>query len=109
LLAVGGAARCDHHSGSDGCGAHFQLRDLDNRLEISQRTLASRQATLELMHAIQPGIVPSSTRQAEIERRRRWRPCRRSSAVSAVENALAVLLGGPPGPIPRGAPLSDGI
>jgi multidrug efflux system outer membrane protein len=88
---------------------YFQLRDLDNRLEIAQRTLKSRQESLELIRTrFRGGIVSElDVRQAEIEE---------ATAAAAVpgferrivqvENALAVLLGRPPGDMPRGTPLA---
>jgi multidrug efflux system outer membrane protein len=87
---------------------YFSLRDLDNRLAIAERTLTGRQAsTLLITTRFQGGVVSRlDVHQAEIEE---------ATAAAAVpqfrreivrlETALAVLLGQPPGPIPRGAPL----
>jgi multidrug efflux system outer membrane protein len=87
---------------------YFQLRDLDNRLGIAQRTLASRRDSLELIRTrFRGGIVSElDVRQAEIEEATAAAavPAFERSVV-AVENALSVLLGRPPGAIPRGAPL----
>ena len=88
---------------------YFQLRDLDNRLAISQRTLASRRDTLALIRTRFAGGIVSEldVRQAEIEE------ATAAAAVPAfereivaVESALSVLLGNLPGEIPRGMPLS---
>lgn len=90
---------------------YFQLRDLDRRLEISERTLASRRDSLDLIRTrFNGGIVSElDVRQAEIEE------ATAAAAVPAfernivaVENALSVLLGRPPGPIARGQPLDAG-
>jgi multidrug efflux system outer membrane protein len=87
---------------------YFQLRDLDNRLAISERTLASRRDSLDLIRTrFRGGIVSElDVRQAEIEEATAAAavPIFERSIV-AVENALSVLLGRPPGTIPRGAPL----
>lgn len=87
---------------------YFQLRDLDSRLEISERTLASRRDSLELIRTrFRGGIVSElDVRQAEIEEATAAAavPVFERSIV-AVENALSVLLGRPPGPIARGEPL----
>lgn len=88
---------------------YFQLRDLDHRLEIARRTLKSRQESLDLIRTrFRGGIISElDVRQAEIEE------ATAAAAVPAfersivqVENALAVLLGRPPGEIPRGAMLA---
>jgi multidrug efflux system outer membrane protein len=87
---------------------YFQLRDLDNRLDISQRTLQSRSDSLALIRTrFKGGIVSElDVRQAEIEE------ATAAAAVPAfernivaVENALSVLLARAPGRIARGAPL----
>jgi multidrug efflux system outer membrane protein len=87
---------------------YFQLRDLDSRLEISIRTLASRRDSLALIRTRFGGGIVSEldVRQAEIEE------ATAAAAVPAfernivaVENALSVLLGRAPGAIPRGATL----
>jgi multidrug efflux system outer membrane protein len=87
---------------------YFALRDLDAQLAIAQRTLEGRRASTELITTrFRGGIVSQlDVHQAEIE-----------EAVAAavvpafereivrVESALGVLLGRPPGEIPRGATL----
>jgi len=87
---------------------YFQLRDLDNRLDIARRTLASRQESLGIIQTRFAGGIVSEldVRQAEIEEATAAAavPAFERSIVT-VENALSVLLGRPPGPIARGAPL----
>lgn len=88
---------------------YFQLRELDLELEISRRTLASRQKSLELTKTLQERGINSmlDVRQAEqlvytasaqipdLERR-----------IEQQENALRGLLGDYPGPVPRGLELT---
>ena len=87
---------------------YFTLIDLDERLAISRRTLDSRHAATELIRSrFKGGIVGElDVHQAEIEEA--------SAAVAvpsfereivSVETALAILLGRPPGDMPRGRPL----
>ena len=89
---------------------YFILRDLDARLEISERTLVSRRGSTKLIRQRFEGGVVSQldVHQAEIEE---------ASAAAAVplferqivqaENALSVLLGRSPGPIRRGLTLKE--
>ena len=93
---------------SDVATAYFQLRELDLELEISQRTLASRQDSLRLVKLRQQGAVASmmDVRQAEVllytaaaavpdvERR-----------IEQTENQISILLGRNPDAVPRGRPL----
>jgi len=90
--------------------AYFLLRDLDARLEISQRTLDGRRDSTELIiNRFEGGITSElDVRQAEIEEA--------TAAVAVpnferqriqVQNALSVLLGRNPGPIRRGLPLVE--
>jgi len=95
---------------SDVATAYFQLRELDLELEISKRTLASRQESLRLVEVRAQGGVTSmlDVRQSEqlvyqaaaaipdLERR-----------IEQQENFISVLLGQNPGPIPRGKALVD--
>jgi outer membrane protein, multidrug efflux system len=92
--------------------AYFDLRSLDQSLEISKRTLASRQQSLELVQARMEGGVAAmiDVRQAESlvytaataipEAERR---------IERTENALNVLLGRPPGAVKRGRPLTQQV
>lgn len=95
---------------SDVATAYLQLRELDLDLEISQRTLASRQETLKLaLRRYQQGLISElDVRQFESEVA--------NSAVAIAdfqrqiaqqENALSVLVGHAPAPIARGQSLTD--
>jgi multidrug efflux system outer membrane protein len=89
---------------------YFQLRTLDLELEISKRTLASRQESLKLTQTLESGGSTSllDVRQAEelvstaaatipdLERQ-----------IAQEENALQTLLGQNPGPIARGLPIDQ--
>jgi multidrug efflux system outer membrane protein len=95
---------------SDVATAYFQLRSLDLQLDISRRTLASRQDSLQLTQTLANGGATSllDVRQAEqlvdtaaetipdLERR-----------IEQQENFLSTLLGNNPGPITRGMKLTD--
>jgi outer membrane protein, multidrug efflux system len=95
---------------SDVAAAYFQLRELDLQLEISRRTLASRENSLQLTQVLARGGGTSmlDVRQAEqlvftaaetvpdLERR-----------IEQEENFISTLLGNNPGPIVRGAKLTD--
>ncbi len=95
---------------SDVATGYLQLRELDLDLEISQRTLASRQQTLNLaLRRYQQGLISElDVRQFESEVD--------NSAVSIAdfqrriaqqENALSVLVGHTPAPVARGLSLTD--
>jgi multidrug efflux system outer membrane protein len=95
---------------SDVATAYFQLRSLDLQLEISRRTLASRQDSLQLTQTLANGGATSmlDVRQAEqlvstaaetipdLERQ-----------IEQQENFLSTLLGNNPGPIARGMKLTE--
>src|SRR6202162_5146509 len=95
---------------SDVATAYFELRALDLQLEISKRTLASRQDSLQLTQTLANGGATSmlDVRQAEqlvdtaaetipdLERR-----------IEQQENFLSTLLGNTPGPIARGTKLTE--
>jgi len=88
--------------------AYVDLRALDKQLEIIQRTADSRKSTLELFQLrFQDGIISEvDVSQAESEYQdalARLPDIER--AIGQTENALSVLLGRNPGPIPRGLPL----
>jgi len=90
--------------------AYFQLRSLDLQLEISRRTLRSRQDSLQLTQKLANGGATSmlDVRQAEqlvstaaetipdLERQ-----------IEQQENFLSTLLGNNPGPIARGMKLTE--
>lgn len=95
---------------SDVATAYFQLRSLDLQLEISRRTLSSRQDSLQLTQTLANGGATSmlDVRQAEqlvstaaetipdLERQ-----------IEQQENFLSTLLGNNPGPITRGMKLTE--
>jgi multidrug efflux system outer membrane protein len=95
---------------SDVAAAYFQLRELDLQLEISRRTLASRENSLQLTQVLAKGGGTSmlDVRQAEqlvftaaetipdLERR-----------IEQQENFISTLLGNNPGPITRGEKLTE--
>ena len=93
---------------SDVATAYFQLRELDLELDISKRTLATRENALRLVKIRQQGDVAGmmDVRQAEVllytatatvpdvERR-----------IEQTENLISILLGHNPDAVPRGRPL----
>ena len=95
---------------SDVASAYFQLRALDLQLEISRRTLASRQESLQLTRTLSDGGAGTmlDVRQAEqlvataaenipnLERQ-----------IQQEENFISTLLGNNPGPIARGLKLTE--
>jgi multidrug efflux system outer membrane protein len=90
--------------------SYFQLRQLDLELEISKRTLSSRQDSLELTKTLEQHGINSllDVRQSEqlvytaasevpdLERQ-----------IAQEENAISILLGNNPGDIPRGLKLTE--
>ncbi|HVZ21615.1 MAG TPA: efflux transporter outer membrane subunit [Vicinamibacterales bacterium] len=90
--------------------AYFGLRALDLQLDLSKQTLASRQESLRLTQVREQGGVTTllDVRQAE------QLVYGASSEIASLEreieqqeNYLSVLLGNNPGPIARGASLTD--
>ncbi len=89
---------------------YFQLRELDQSLEISERTLASRQDSLRLTRILEvhgsaslldlrqtEELVDAAAEQIpDLERQ-----------IQQEENAISVLLGENPGPIARGLKLTE--
>jgi outer membrane protein, multidrug efflux system len=89
---------------------YFTLRELDLRLEIAQRTLTARQESLRLTR-IQEQIGSVSlldVRQAEqLVYTAESVITDTQRQIEQQENAISILLGQNPGPIPRGLPLVD--
>jgi len=89
---------------------YFQLRALDAQLEISHRTVKSFQDTLDIFqHRLEGGYasgLETSRAQAALSNVAATIPDLERQIV-AQENALDLLLGRNPGPIPRGATLAD--
>lgn len=90
--------------------AYFDLRATDLNLEIAQRTLESRQQTLQLARRrLEEGVISElDVRQFEAEVAS---PAASVAdfqrQIAQLENALSVLLGRGPGPIARGRSLTE--
>ncbi len=90
--------------------SYFQLLELDQELEVAQRSLASRRDSLRLVQARMTGgianqlevdqamslVVSAAATIADVERRR-----------EQAENFLSTLLGRNPGPVERSKKLAD--
>jgi multidrug efflux system outer membrane protein len=90
--------------------AYFDLRALDRELEISQRTLVSRQQSLQLAQVRERGGVTSllDVRQAEqLVYGASGEIATLEREIAQQENFLSLLDGRNPGSIARGRPLSD--
>jgi len=90
--------------------AYFQLRALDSELEISQRTLASRQQSLKLIqvlesHGSASGLDMSQGEQLVYTASETIPDLERQ--IQQEENVLSVLLGENPQSIPRGRSLTE--
>ena len=90
--------------------SYISLRDLDNELEISRRTLKTREEALRIFELrYQGGVVSEmelSQVRSEVETARVAVPTL-EQAVAQQENALSFLLGRLPGPIARGKTLAE--
>ncbi len=90
--------------------AYFGLRALDLELDISRRTLASRQESLQLTQARERGGATSlvDVRQAEqLVYSARGEIVTLEREIEQQENFINVLIGQNPGPIARGRALTD--
>jgi outer membrane protein, multidrug efflux system len=90
--------------------AYFQLRALDSELEISQRTLASRQQSLKLTQTLEShggasGLDVSQAAQLVYTASETIPDFERQ--IQQQENVLSVLLGENPQSIPRGLALTE--
>jgi outer membrane protein, multidrug efflux system len=90
--------------------AYFQLRALDSELEISKRTLASRQESLKLTqflesHGSNSGLDVSQAEQLVYTASETIPDLERQ--IQQKENVLSVLLGENPQSIPRGHALTE--
>jgi outer membrane protein, multidrug efflux system len=90
--------------------AYFQLRALDSELEISQRTLASRQQSLRLTrvlesHGSNSGLDVSQAEQLVYTASENIPDLERQ--IQQQENVLSVLLGENPQSVPRGSTLTE--
>jgi outer membrane protein, multidrug efflux system len=89
---------------------YFTLRELDLALEISRRTLAARQASLQLTRRQEAGGIVSllDVRQAEqLVYTAESVITDTERLITQQENAISILMGQNPGPIRRGLPLVD--
>jgi multidrug efflux system outer membrane protein len=90
--------------------AYFGLRALDLELDISRRTLASRQQSLQLAQVRERGGVASllDVRQAEqLVYGATGEIATLEREIAQQENFISVLLGGNPGAVARGRALTD--
>jgi multidrug efflux system outer membrane protein len=90
--------------------AYFQLRALDSELEISRRTLASRQQSLKLAEVLEThgsgsGLDVSQAEQLVYTASETIPDLERQ--IEQQENLLSILLGENPESIPRGRPLTE--
>src|SRR6202045_500056 len=90
--------------------AYFQLRALDSQLEISKRTLASRQESLKLTeflesHGSNSGLDVSQSQQLVYTASETIPDLERQ--IQQQENLLSILLGENPGSIARGQALTE--
>jgi multidrug efflux system outer membrane protein len=90
--------------------AYFQLRALDSELEISKRTLASRQQSLQLTQTLEShggasGLDVSQAEQLVYAASETIPDLERQ--IQQQENVLSVLLGENPQSIPRGRALTE--
>src|ERR1700755_252224 len=90
--------------------AYFQLRALDSQLEISQRTLASRQHSLKLTQVLEThgsgsGLDVSQAEQLVYTASETIPDLERQ--VQQQENLLSILLGENPQSIPRGRSITE--
>ena len=93
---------------SDVATSYFQLLELDQELEIANRTTNSFAESLTIFNQRVTGgtasALESARAQAALDDTAAAVPAIREN-ISATENELCVLLGRPPGPIPRPQPL----
>jgi outer membrane protein, multidrug efflux system len=95
---------------SDVAQAYFTLLDLDRELEIARQTLVSRRESLRIVRLrFENGIT------SELDLRRAEGEVAGASAqipdlerqIAQSENRISILLGRNPGPVPRGASLTE--
>jgi multidrug efflux system outer membrane protein len=90
--------------------AYFRLRAIDLQLEITRRTLASRQDSLRLTRILADGGSTSllDVRQAEqLVFTAGSEVPSLEQQIEQQENFISILLGNNPAPVPRGRPLTD--
>lgn len=92
----------------DVVGGYYQLRALDMKLETARRTVETRKKSLTLVQSRMTGGVGDrleSSQAASALALAEASVPQLEQAVHAQENRMNLLLGRPPGPIPRGASL----
>jgi multidrug efflux system outer membrane protein len=97
---------------TDVATAYFNLRSLDDELEVSRRTLDARQENLRLVKMRESGGVAGmiDVRQAEILVAQAGEAVVDTERqIEQTENALSVLIGHPPESMPRGRSLVQQI
>jgi multidrug efflux system outer membrane protein len=90
--------------------SYINLLALDRQLEIAKRTAASRAQSVEVFELRFAGGVISQMELAQIQSQYEVAAAAippLESQIAQQENALSVLLGRPPGPIPRGRELKE--
>jgi outer membrane protein, multidrug efflux system len=90
--------------------AYLQLRDFDNQLLIAQATLESRKGALDLFNERFTGGVVSKLQVSQA--RSEYESAQTSvysiqQEIGVQENAISLLLGQNPGPIPRGKSITE--
>lgn len=89
---------------------YVQLRSLDAQLAVAEARLESRRETMALFEMqLERGVLSElevAQLRSELERTAAAVPALERQ-VALTENALNVLLGRPPGPVPRGRALAD--
>ena len=90
--------------------AYLQLRDYDNQLGIAQETLKSREGVLKLFEERFGGGVVSKLQLSQA--RSVYESAQGSvyaiqQEIAQQEDAISLLLGQNPGPIPRGKPIAE--
>ena len=97
---------------ADVARSYFQLRGIDKRLDISERTVETRQHSLDIVQTrydagmvsevdVHQANIQLTGAQATVETFKRLR--------AQTENAISLLLGRPPMSIPRGLPIDDQV
>ncbi len=97
---------------ADVATAYLNLRSLDSELEVSRRTLAARQESVQLVKLRETGGVAGliDVRQAEIlVAQAAEAVVETERQIEQTENAISVLIGHPPESMPRGRPLLQQI
>ncbi|MFI5118921.1 MAG: efflux transporter outer membrane subunit [Thermoanaerobaculia bacterium] len=95
---------------ADVASAYFDLRDLDAELEISRRTRATFQDTYDLFSRRLAGGAASALETARAEALLANASAQipaLEQRIVARENQITLLLGRPPGPVPRGGSLAE--